>query len=388
MSAVPPGQGAWVWTTGEPYNFANWAFGEPNDSVLGLPGEDAVHIGANGRWNDNSSGIPPEESELFNYVVEYETGSATPFEGVSTGPPTIMPPNLPGTDPGPVGIWNIVMYRDSGLLSGCNLPSAINVITQRQGTILEDTSPVLNFYDTVSGTGDATNLLYPKTTVFPGDGIGGSNNFVMLAKTTIDVPEAGDYTFGVNSDDGMGLRVNGGFFVSETGGASIDAGDNRVWYFSGSGCNVYSRAVYHFDAPGQYVVEFIWFECGNNADVELYWAKGAFQNNSDTTAWRCSAHLFAAPPVLPPDPLPGPEGAEDSFGVRVFRPVTTLRNLRDALDAIHNSQTPSPTPAPMRSTSMIWTELRGPPASLAMIRICRTISPVMTTITASSPRAG
>ncbi|NPA25396.1 MAG: C-type lectin domain-containing protein, partial [Deltaproteobacteria bacterium] len=53
--------GDWTWVTGEPWSYANWNNGEPNDSG----GEDSLVIYYSGTWNDQSG-------TLRRYVVEYE----------------------------------------------------------------------------------------------------------------------------------------------------------------------------------------------------------------------------------------------------------------------------------------------------------------------------
>ncbi len=61
----------WVWVTGEPVSFTNWAAGEPNNQVPDLQQEDAVEIYPEsssfglGTWNDKS----PTRSKAF--IVEY-----------------------------------------------------------------------------------------------------------------------------------------------------------------------------------------------------------------------------------------------------------------------------------------------------------------------------
>lgn len=57
--------GNWQWITGEPFNFPNWASGEPNNAGV----EDALHYFSldAGRWNDR-----PRTDTLQGFVVEYE----------------------------------------------------------------------------------------------------------------------------------------------------------------------------------------------------------------------------------------------------------------------------------------------------------------------------
>jgi hypothetical protein len=75
-------EGTFAWITGEPFNYANWAPGEPN----ALTGEDYVEMHASGEWNDTV------DNEGFNqgYLVEYPVN---PFALVDSPPP---PTGQPG----------------------------------------------------------------------------------------------------------------------------------------------------------------------------------------------------------------------------------------------------------------------------------------------------
>ena len=62
------------------------------------------------------------------------------------------------------------------------------------------------------------------------------DNFAAVYKANIQIPSDGDYTFGVHSDDGFGLRISGAEFFQTTGNGFIDRGDTRTIYFpSGTG---------------------------------------------------------------------------------------------------------------------------------------------------------
>jgi parallel beta-helix repeat protein len=71
-------EGVYVWVTGEPFNFSNWALGEPN----GLPNEDFVEIFASGKWNDiDNNATFGGVSVNQGFIVEYDinpTGAMGP----------------------------------------------------------------------------------------------------------------------------------------------------------------------------------------------------------------------------------------------------------------------------------------------------------------------
>ena len=65
--------GGWTWVTGEAFNYANWANGEPNNTG---GGENSLEMYAYanllvlGRWNDAASN-DPSSAYIEGYVVEY-----------------------------------------------------------------------------------------------------------------------------------------------------------------------------------------------------------------------------------------------------------------------------------------------------------------------------
>lgn len=119
--------------------------------------------------------------------------------------------------------------------------------------------PVINF---VSG-GGAGN--YGGDTAFPGQAIG-ADDFVVEAQATFTIPAAGNWTFGVNSDEGFKLEV-GGFTTSWTG-LRLPADTLQT---------------FNFPAAGEYPLRLVYFDRTGGAEVELFAAQGAFVLwNADT----------------------------------------------------------------------------------------------------------
>ena len=79
--STEPGAG-WQWVTGESFEFAFWAPGEPNDNS-GRRAEDKLHFaGAGGDWND-----VPSDARLFGYVIEYEPDETNSLPVADAGGP-------------------------------------------------------------------------------------------------------------------------------------------------------------------------------------------------------------------------------------------------------------------------------------------------------------
>ncbi|MEZ5302516.1 MAG: hypothetical protein R3F11_18060 [Verrucomicrobiales bacterium] len=77
---VPPTNGAWAWSSGEAFTYANWGGGEPNNAGVG---ESVGHIRGDEMWNDNGAGTLGESSPAMRSVIEYETQSASPVFGAA-----------------------------------------------------------------------------------------------------------------------------------------------------------------------------------------------------------------------------------------------------------------------------------------------------------------
>ncbi|HNQ91088.1 MAG TPA: hypothetical protein PKM73_20940 [Verrucomicrobiota bacterium] len=290
-STVPPGQGKFVWVSGEEYTWAEWNSGEPNDWENGNPGEDGIELYNNGLFNDNLSAIAPEGSGTTRYyVVEYETKAAAKLAGVAPG----LLPDGPLPGPGPVcGGFGIRVVRDVGNVG--TIASAVNALYNPSAAITDATSPVVNFTD--PGGAGGPGIFLGEITI-PGDRAGGDDDFVISAQAKINITEAGAYTFGVHSDDGFALRIRGQTWTSVSGNGQIAPGGiaDTVTYQYGTG-DSNTRAVITL-AVGEYDLDFVFFEDGGGAFAELYAAKGEFINDDDAAKWQLvGAHRVAVPGV-------------------------------------------------------------------------------------------
>jgi len=67
----PPGSqepaGGWTWVSGEPWNYSNWAGGQPDNGGNG-PVEDMIHFWGGNKWNDQYTNA----LNFVGYVVERE----------------------------------------------------------------------------------------------------------------------------------------------------------------------------------------------------------------------------------------------------------------------------------------------------------------------------
>ena len=117
--------------------------------------------------------------------------------------------------------------------------------------------PVINFLNNgTEGHFTSTNCTYQ----FPGQS-GAVSNYVIEATYRLFVPAAGQYTFGVNSDDGFSLSLSNG---TDTFNMSFD-GTRTVGD---------TLQTFTFTTPGTYNLRLVYFQNTTGGEVELFEAAG------------------------------------------------------------------------------------------------------------------
>ncbi len=156
----------------------------------------------------------------------------------------------------------LAVYNYLASVGTCTLPAAQGVISNpsQQLAVYAENSAVINYFN----TGGAAH--YGSDSTFPGLTMGvDQGNFVVKATATIAIPAAGNWTFGVNSDDG---------FILTIGGTSMSFPNPR-----GPGDTLQT---FNFPAAGTYSLDLVYYECGGGAEVELFAAQGSY------TSWNAT----------------------------------------------------------------------------------------------------
>jgi hypothetical protein len=130
---------------------------------------------------------------------------------------------------------------------------------------------------------------------FPGIAIGHEKNFAAEITGFVSIPKAGDYTFGVSSDDGFALQI-GTFSMAHPGLRSPGS----------------TYSTFNFSNAGSYAVDLVFFQHDVNAELELFASPGRFTaigqtgSNFQLVGDSASGGLTAAEGVS--TPLPEPSG--------------------------------------------------------------------------------
>lgn len=151
-------------------------------------------------------------------------------------------------------------------------------------------TPVVDFYDAGGGGGTGN---YGNSRPFPNDTGADDNDFAIRATGTVIIPSAGTWTFGVNSDDGSRLRIDGRNVILDD---TQHAPDNR-----------FGRVDL---TAGPHTLELVFFERGGGAEVELFAAKGSF-TTFQANAFRLVGDVAAGGLAVETNPASG--GATGGF---------------------------------------------------------------------------
>ena len=120
---------------------------------------------------------------------------------------------------------------------------------------------VINFSDS---SNDTTHFADP--VLFPGDN---GDNFVIVAETDVVIPEAGNWSFGVYSDDGFKLNITGNDVDFSSAYTEGRAGSDTI-------------STFNFPTEGIYHIRLLYFEATGGASLKFYAGKGSYNSFSDT----------------------------------------------------------------------------------------------------------
>ncbi|MHB1033007.1 MAG: PA14 domain-containing protein [Pirellulales bacterium] len=128
-------------------------------------------------------------------------------------------------------------------------------------------SATVNFNDPDNKGGEGSFGSASRSPIIGDTAMADDDNFAMRATGTIVIPTAGDYSFGVHSDDGFSLKIAGATFSGVVGGEIDPANADTIQFPLPTGD---SNTIGHVTlAAGEYPIQFDWFEINGGAFAEL-----------------------------------------------------------------------------------------------------------------------
>jgi hypothetical protein len=225
----------------------------------------------------------PGSTHTYKIAVKDTSGATINSDGSFTlGLPVFPTANLPAL-PVTKSQWNIRHIFGAGTIT--DFATSFAAITNVgkadfAGVSVDGNTQVINY--PAGGGFFGNGLPYPDEVT--GDGAWTGEDFVQFSVGHIEIPEAGEYTFGVHSDDGFAFRIRGGEAIKVSGNGSLDPVDPEAVLHPANTGDSNTRAVFKLK-KGVYRVEFFWWERGGGDNGEFYAAKGNWTNDADTSNW-------------------------------------------------------------------------------------------------------
>ena len=168
---------------------------------------------------------------------------------------------------GPTGIgfgtsaqgFQVIYYKANTTVGDLDTAELVISNPSYQSAVASETAPVINYFNTGSEGHYDNNNPFPSTT------IGGDvEDFVVLVTGRILIPLSGDWSFGVNSDDGFGVEMTNG---------------SSVLTFSYPSPRSPSDTIVTFNIPngGFYDVRLVFYERGGGSGLEFFAAQGRYR---------------------------------------------------------------------------------------------------------------
>lgn len=202
--------------------------------------------------------------DLFDPVVGLAYFDVTPPDPFECSEPAGEQP-APGEGFWSVREWNFptiapnvdqITSVDAALAAAASTEPQLTCLDSNYGQITFD-----GYVETINnadpqGAGGGYSIDTPKQP-FLSDSAGADDDFMIRALGKVIIPESGEYTIGVDGDDGFRLLIDGEVFMEFPG----TTGDAFLLEFD------------DFEA-GEHDFELVWFERGGGAFVEIFAAAG------------------------------------------------------------------------------------------------------------------
>ncbi|WP_146454978.1 lamin tail domain-containing protein [Rubripirellula tenax] len=180
-----------------------------------------------------------------------------------------------------------VKAKSSGTFDG-----SISTLTDAELVLATPAYQLLDLNEntnTINFLGTGANGQFDNDNPFPNQSIGDDvNYFVIEATASIVVPSAGEWSFGVNSDDGFGLTLTGN-------------GQTFSSSFEGTRGAKDTISTFNLPAAGRYEVRLVTFEGAGGASAEFFAAQGThstFNANFALVGDTASGGLTALQPYV------------------------------------------------------------------------------------------
>ena len=173
-----------------------------------------------------------------------------------------------GFDTSAAGAGNIAVVESHGATALANIQDGINLILGGTGTTTNYAASTINFTDPQS----AATGHFAANANFGGNTAADDNNFALRIHGTLQITAAGQYTFGISSDDGFSLNISGAKFTTLTNCSNIAGGTTMEFAGTRAATDSFGQTTL---AAGNYDFELQYFAATGAAGLEFFAASGA-----------------------------------------------------------------------------------------------------------------
>ncbi len=235
----------------------------------------------------SAAAFQPGSTHTVKVDGKYLSGASFTVESSFTLPKPFFPLTGLGEPSSTAGNWGFRQIWNAGRADA--LVSAVDLALQASrtgftGKIHDTTVPSINFAET---TNPGTGGFIPDNLPLPAEAQGlTENDFVIVGRAKVRMPQGGDWTIGVHSDEGFALRFIGAPFASVSGNGERDDNFPEYIAFQTNTGDSNTRGILRGLTAGDYEIEFISWERVGPAFFEVYAAPGAFQEDAETDRWQ------------------------------------------------------------------------------------------------------
>lgn len=251
-----------------------------------------------------STVFQPGSTHALKLTGKDTAGASFTNETTFTLPAPFFPLTGLGGPASTAGNWGFRQIWDAGRADA--LVSAVAIASHASqrvfsGKIHDISVPFINF---VKSTNPGSGGFIPDDLPLPAEQKGlTENDFVIVGRAKVKIPRSGDWTIGVHSDEGFGLRFIGAAFKSVNGSGELDDNFPEFMVQQNNTTDSNSRGILKNLVAGTYEIEFISWERVGSAFCEVYAAEGAFAEDADSDQWKLigapgGLEIVARPPQL------------------------------------------------------------------------------------------
>ncbi|MGE5297404.1 MAG: lamin tail domain-containing protein, partial [Solirubrobacterales bacterium] len=158
--------------------------------------------------------------------------------------------------------FEVTFYKATGTVSGIQAAEAVIANAAQRSATATEQAQTINYFNTDSQGEFGSDKPFPGTTMNVD-----VENFVILVKGKVLIPQTGNWTFGVSSDDGYSMTLT-------------KAGKTYTSAYPDPRSPATTLSVFNITEAGAHDLRLVYYEQGGGSELELFAARGSFTSFS------------------------------------------------------------------------------------------------------------